>query len=168
MKKALSCTPLMVAMVAALFLSSGRVSAGTEPVLANSMEVSVNAGDQGWATFFFGHPPDGTPGTTALIIQCTYDRAELITNFDVYGQQMSSHFFAVTCTRNGPSFVNGQRVISYTLNATPLVESLVMTGTDSNGNKVVQNLNLTVNSASWTVQGYGTGAKDTGKAEIAF
>lgn len=168
MQKALSCMPLIVAMVAALFLSSGRVSAGTEPATADSLEVSINAGDQGWATFIFGHPIDGTPGTTVLVIQCGFDRAELITNYDVYGQQMGSQFFAVTCTQNGPSFVNGERVISYTLNATPLFESLVMRGRDSNGNTVIKDLKLTINSASWTVEGYGRGAKDTGRAQIVY
>ena len=54
------------------------------------------------------------------------------------------------------------------LNATPLYESLVMTGTDANGNKVTQSLNLTVNTASWTMTGYGRSAKDTGSAQITY
>ena len=126
----------------------------------NSLEVSINAGDPSWATFIFGHPPNGTQGTTELIIQCDFDRAELITNFDVYGEQMTSRFFAVTCTRNGASF-------SYTLNGTPLHESLVMTGTGPNG-KVVQNFNVTINDASWTKTGSGVYAKNTGSAEITY
>ena len=134
----------------------------------NSIEVSINTGDPSWATFYFGHAPNGTPGTTALIIQCDFDRAELITNFDVYGRQMTSQFFSVTCTRNGPFFEYGQRIISYTVYPTPLHPSLLMTGTDSNGNKVTQNLNLTIHSAGWTMEGYGSGTKDTGSAEIAY
>ena len=138
------------------------------PMTRDSIEVSVNAGDQSWATFYFGHLPDGTPGSTALIIQCAYDRAELITNFDVYGEQMSSQFFAVTCTRTGPYYPNGVRTVSYAVNAVPLAESLVMTGTDANGNTVKQNLNLTVNSATWTIEGYGRYAKDSGQSEITY
>ena len=124
-----------------------------------------NAGDHSQVTFYFGHLPNGEPGTTALIIQCAFNRAELITNFDVYGQQMGSQFFAVTCSHVGPTWVNGQRTDTYTLNATPLAESLVMYGTNENGNPVTSNLNLIVNSATWTVTGT-RGAKSSGGAEI--
>ena len=123
----------------------------------------VNAGDHSWVTFYFGHLPNGEPGTTALIIQCAFNRAELITNFDMYGQQMGSQFFAVTCSHTGPTFVNGERVDTYTLNATPLIESLVMYGEFGS-----QNLTLMVNSATWTITGYGRGAKVTGGAQIAY
>ena len=126
----------------------------------NSVEVSINGGDPSWATFYFGHIPNGQPGSTALIIQCDYDRAELITNFDVYGEQMSSRFFGVTCTKNSPK--------SYTLNATPLTESLVMYGRDANGDLIKQNLNLTIHSATWTMIGYGSTAQDEGSAQISY
>lgn len=131
----------------------------------------VNAGDHSWVTFYFGHPPNGEPGSTALIIQCGFHRAELITNFDVYGEQMVSDFFAVTCSQNGPSFINGKPTTTYTLNATPLSESLVMYGTNAYGNPVTQNVNLVVNSVTWTVSGYtgrGAVAAMTGSAGIVY
>lgn len=131
----------------------------------------VNAGDHGWVTFYFGHLPNGEPGTTALVIQCAFHRAELITNYDVYGEQMVSDFFAVTCSQNGPVFVNGKPTTTYKLNAVPLNESLVMYGTNAYGVPVTQDLSLVVNGATWTVSGYtgrGASATITGSAAIAY
>ena len=146
------------------------------PALAESTYTSidrpfVNAGDHSWVTFYFGHLPNGEPGTAALIVQCAFHRAELIINFDVYGMQMTSRFFAVTCSQSGPIFVGGKPTTTYTLNATPLNDSLVMYGVNASGNLVTENLNLTTISATWTVSGYaGNGATPTvtGGAEIAY
>ena len=127
----------------------------------------VNAGDHSWVTFYFGHLANGESGSTALIVQCAFHRAELITNYDVYGQQMGSQFFAVTCSQTGPIYVNGKPTTTFTLNATPLFESLVMYG----WNRPTTNFNLTINNASWTVSGYtGHGAVPTtsGAAEITY
>ncbi|HWX38990.1 MAG TPA: hypothetical protein VNY09_07085 [Candidatus Sulfotelmatobacter sp.] len=128
----------------------------------------VNAGDHSWVTFYFGHLANGEPGATALIVQCAFHRAELITNFDVYGQQMGSQFFAVTCSQVGPTFVNGKPTTTYTLNGTPLNESLVMYGVNAAGNYVTENLNLIINNASWTASGYGRSTSTSGGAELAY
>lgn len=138
-------------------------------IMYTSVDVPfVNAGDHSWATFYFGHLPNGEPGSTALIVQCDFNRAELITNYDVYGQQMSSHFFAVTCTQTAPVFVNGKLIITYTVHATPLSESLVMYGVNASGNYVTENLNLTVNSATWTSSGVGRSLTTSGGADIVY
>jgi hypothetical protein len=127
-----------------------------------------NAGDHSWVTFYFGHLPDGEPGSTALLIQCAFNRAELITNYDVYGQQMASQFFAVTCSQSAPKFVNYKYTVTYTLNSTPLSESLVMYGTNSSGYPVTENLNLTVNNATWTTSGGGRALSVNGGAGITY
>ena len=134
-----------------------------------STDVHVNVGDHSWATFYFGHEPNGEPGSTALIVQCAFHRAELITNYDVYGEQMGSQFFAVTCSQQGPVFINGVPTTTWTVNATPLFESLVMYG----ANRPPENLNLQVMSVSWTFAGFcghgkcsGPGA--TGSSEIVY
>lgn len=145
----------------------GATVALAQSAVYDNIATQVNVGDFGWGTFIYGHGVNGQPGTTELRIQCDFHRAELITNFDVYGQQMTSQFFAVTCTPTGAH--------SYVLNGTPLNESLVMTGTDANGQTITENLNLSVNSASWQVTGiigprcFVVGAcKASGSAEIAY
>ena len=146
------------------------------PALAQSPNTSidspfVNAGNHGWVTFYFGHLPNGEPGTAALIVQCTFHRAELITNFDVYGMQMVSRFFPATCSQSGPILVGGQPTTTYTLD-TPINEwQLAMYGVNASGSQVINHLNLTVNSATWTVSGYAGGGAIptvTGGAEIAY
>lgn len=79
-----------------------------------------------------------------LVVQCDYNRAELITNFDVYGQQESADFFDISCT-SSVSYSNGWRIVHYTVNATPLTVDVMMHGY----NGVTQPLTLTVDSASW-------------------
>lgn len=134
----------------------------------DSTDMKVNSGDHSWATFYFGHEPNGELGSTALIVECLFHRAELITNYDS-NEQMVSQFFAVTCSQNGPIFVNGIPTTTWTVNATPLFESLVMYG--SNG--TTENLNLQVVSVTWTFAGYcghgkcsGPGA--SGNAQIVY
>lgn len=145
--------------------------AQTAPTTYTSIEYPfVNAGDHSWVTFYFGHAVNGEPGTTALIVQCAFHRAELITNFDVYGEQAVSDFFAVTCSQQGPTFANGVPTTTWTLNATPLVESLVMY---PSGGGTPQPLNLTINNATWTFagscgHGHCSGPGASGGAEIAY
>lgn len=152
--------------LAVLFVCSLSVSAQTATTY-DSVDPTVNVGDPSWVTFYFGHSPNGEPGTTALIIQCAFHRAELITNFDVYGLQLVSQFFAIACTEN-VSYVRGQRVSSFTVNGFPLTESLVMYGRDANGNPVTQHLNLGVANAAWTVTGSGRYATNSGSARITY
>lgn len=133
----------------------------------DSVQVAVNVGDPSWATFIFGHPVNGEPGVTELIVQCDHQRAELITNFDVYGHQLVSQFFTVACNET-ITYQNGVRVITFSLNATPLYESLLMQGRDANGNLVMQNLNLIVDGAQWVVRNPGRWETASGAAEIAY
>jgi hypothetical protein len=156
-----------VALVIALLVAIPSYAQTTYP----SVAVGVNAGDHSWVTFYFGHTPDGEPGTTVLIVQCAFNRAELITNYEVYGEQMTSQFFAATCTQSPTTIVNGYPTTTWTLNSTPLVESLVMYPGYWGG--PTQSLNLTINGATWTFTGYcgrghcsGPGA--TGAAEITY
>lgn len=134
----------------------------------DSTDVKVNVGDHSWATFYFGHEPNNEPGSTALIVECLFHRAELITNYDST-EQMVSQFFAVTCSQQGPVFVNGVPTTTWTVNATPLFESLVMYG----ANGATENLNLQVMSVTWTFAGFcghgkcsGPGA--SGNAQIVY
>jgi hypothetical protein len=135
-----------------------------------NVEVGVNAGDHSWATFYFGHPLNGSAGTTALFVQCAFHRAELITDYDYldqYQQQMVSEFFAVNCSMTS-GYVGGVYTTTYTINATPLMESLVMRGTNYYGQPVTQPLNLILNSGSWLVSGGGRYTKTTGSSEITY
>jgi hypothetical protein len=63
--------------------------------------VSIDTGDPSWASLDFGDLVT-LVGDTELIIQCDFNRAELITNFHVYGKQMSSDFLPITCTEVNP------------------------------------------------------------------
>jgi hypothetical protein len=156
--------------LAVLLVYSLSASAQTLTTYTN-IDVVVNAGDHSWVTFYFGHLPNGEPGSTALIVQCAFHRAELITNYDAYGEQMTSQFFAVTCSQQGPTYVNGVPTTTWTLNAIPLSESLVMYPGYWGG--PTQSLNLTITNATWAFAGYcghghcsGPGA--SGGAEIAY
>lgn len=131
-----------------------------------SVGLSVNVGDPSWSTFIFGHAVNGEPGASELIIQCDYKRAEFITNFDVYGQQLVSNFFPVTCAET-VSFVNGQRVTTFNLNVPP-PEALVMSGRDANGTPVTSYLVLTISSANWVVRGGGRWQTDSGSSQITY
>ena len=133
----------------------------------DAIQVAANVGDPSWGTFVFGHTQNGQPGETELIVQCDFHRAELITNFDVYGQQRVSQFFAVTCAES-VTYQNFQRVATFTVNAVPLYESLIMSGRDANGNPVTENLNLIVDHATWTVKGGGRWETTSGNAGIAY
>lgn len=152
--------------LAVLFVCSLSVSAQTATTY-DSVDPTVNVGDPGWVTFYFGHSPNGEPGSTALIIQCAFHRAELITNFDVYGQQLVSQFFAVGCIEN-VSYVSGQRISSFTISGLPLMESLLMSGRDANGNPVTQHLNLHIANAAWIVTGSGRFATNSGSAQVTY
>lgn len=154
LRKLLKLAPVLVLAVLPLWAQSGTVY---DSVLANF--VNVNSGNPGWATFYFGHPVNGEPGTTALIIQCGFHRAELLTDFDAVGQRQSQ-FFAVTCS--GTTAGEYYRTLTFTLNSAPLQESLVMYASDG----TTTNLNLTVNSATWTVTNPGRAQKTSGSAEI--
>lgn len=127
----------------------------------DNVGLNVNVGNPSYATFIFGHRPDGQPGTTELVIQCSFDRAELFTNVGVYGQQAQSQFFAATCTES-ESEQDGLRVLTFTLDSAPLAEALVMYG--YNGAKT--NLNLTINGATWTVTNPSRWQKWTGSSQI--
>jgi hypothetical protein len=117
--------------------------------------VNINTGDPGWASFYFGNSVT-LVGDTELIIQCDFSRAELITNFQVYGKQMSSDFFPITCTEVNPK--------NFILDATPFTVNLTMYGY----NNTPQNLTLTVDSANWHTVGKGRYAEHIGAAEIAY
>lgn len=144
------------------------VGASAQTTYDSINQPALNAGDHSWATFFFGHGIDGEPGTTELIVQCAFHRAELITNFDVFGEQMASQDFAVTCSSQ-TVWKNGVPTSTWTVNGTPLNESLVMYGY----NGATSNLNLQVLSATWTFAGFcghghcsGPGA--SGSAQIVY
>lgn len=126
--------------------------------------VNVNVGNPGFATFVFAEPnPPSQTGSTQLIIQCNFNRAELITNTGVYGQQAQSAFFHITCDSTSGT-QGGFKTETVTLNGTPLSESLTMTY--ANGNSY--QLNLTINSATWTVVNPGAHQKVSGSAEIVY
>ena len=117
--------------------------------------VSIDGGDPSWASFYFGDSVT-LVGDTALIIQCDFNRAELITNFQVDGKQMSSDFFPITCTE-----VNAKHFV---LDATPFRVNLTMYGY----NNTPQNLALTVDSANWHTVVHGRYAEHIGAAEIVY
>lgn len=151
--------------VAGFVLLFGAGARGQTP--QDAIQVSANPGDPSWGTFVFGHTQNGQPGETELIVQCDFHRAELITNFDVYGLQRVSQFFAVSCAES-VTYQNFQRVATFTVNAVPLYESLIMSGRDQNGNSVTENLNLIVDHATWTVKGGGRWETTSGSAGIAY
>jgi hypothetical protein len=156
--------------LAVMLVCSLSISAQTSTAYSN-IETGVNAGDHSWVTFYFGHPVNGEPGTTELIVQCGLHRAELITNADVYGEQKVSQFFAVTCTQSPTTIVNGNPTTTFTLNSTPLFESLVMYPGYWGG--PTQSLNLTITGATWTFSGscgFGrcSGPGTTGRANIEY
>ena len=117
--------------------------------------VNIDGGDPGWASFYFGTSVN-LVGDTVLIIQCGFNRAELITNFQVYGKQMSSDFFPITCTEVSPR--------NFVLDARPFTVNLTMYGYKN----TPQNLTLKVDSANWHTVGHGRYAEHIGAAEIAY
>jgi hypothetical protein len=117
--------------------------------------VSIDTGDPSWASFYFGDAVT-LAGDTVLIIQCDFNRAELITNFHVYAKQMSSDFFPITCTEINPRH--------FILDAAPFAVNLTMYGY----NHTPQNLTLTVDSATWHTVGHGRYAEHIGTAKIAY
>jgi hypothetical protein len=154
-----------------LFMLGFAVGASAQTTYTSIDTPQVNAGDHSWVTFHFGHETNGEPGETVLIVQCAFHRAELITNYDVYGEQMTSQFFAVTCTQSPTTMVNGYPTTTWTVNSTPLSESLVMYPGYWGG--PTQSLNLVLNSASWTFSGYCgrghcSGPGTSGGAEITY
>lgn len=158
----------LLAGLLGLLMVAGAAWAQSGPTAYDALFVSANVGDPAWATFVFGHEVNGESGVTELIVQCDQHRAELVTNFDVFGQQLVSQFFTVGCVESPVTFPGGKRTQTFTVNAVPLYESLVMTGRDANGNLVTQNLTLVVNGATWTVKGGGRWQTDSGSAEIAY
>jgi hypothetical protein len=157
---------LLAGLAIALLVATPSHAQTTYP----SVAVGVNAGDHSWATFYFGHTLNGEAGTTALFVQCAFHRAELVTDYDYldqYQEQMVSEFFAVNCSSTS-GYINGVYTTTYTVNATPLMESLVMVGTNYYGQQVTQPLNLIVNSASWSVSGSGRYTKTSGSSEITY
>jgi hypothetical protein len=81
--------------------------------------VSIDTGDPSWASLYFGDSVT-LVGDAMLIIQCDFKRGELITEFHVYGKQMSSDFFPITCTEVNPR--------QFILDATPFTVNLTMYG----------------------------------------
>jgi hypothetical protein len=158
-------------LVGLLFVFGMVTGASAQTSYTNVELPFVNAGDHGWVTFYFGHTLNGEPGVTEFIIQCGMHRAELITNAGVYGEQMQSQFFAITCTQSPTTIVDGYPTTTYTLNAVPLSESLVMYPGFWGG--PTSSLNLTISSASWTYSGYCghgrcQGPGTSGGATIAY
>ena len=117
--------------------------------------VSIDTGDPSWASLYFGDSVT-LVGDTVLIIQCDFNRAELITNFHVYGKQMSSDFFPITCTEVNPRH--------FVLDATPFTVNLTMYGY----NTTPENLTLTVDSANWRTVVHGRQAEHIGTAKITY
>lgn len=117
--------------------------------------VNIDGGDPGWASFYFGTSVN-LVGDSVLIIQCDFNRAELITNFQVYGKQMSSDFFPITCTE--------VKARNFILDATPFTVNLTMYGY----NNTPQNLTLTVDSANWHTVGHGRYAYGVEAAKIEY
>lgn len=150
-----------------LALMFGAVS-GHAQTQQTSVQIAVNAGNPSWATFVFGHTVDGEPGTTELLVQCDLHRAELITNYDVYGMQMGSQFFYVSCPSPTITFLNGFRQFSYTVNGLPLMESLEMTGVDEHGNTITESLSLGIATLAWTATSSGRHWNGSGSATIMY
>ena len=110
-------------------------------------QVNVNPGGTGQNTFIFGQ----FTGGTQLVVQCSFSRAELITNAGTLNQ-MSSGFIPVTCTA-GTAFeetvtVDGRR---WSVNAHPY--AVTPTGptevTLYGANGTQETINLTISKATW-------------------
>jgi hypothetical protein len=135
----------------------------------NTSIVSINVGNPGWASFYFetvpGYTGPGWEGSSALIIQCNFSRAELITGFDVYGKQASSQFFPINCTPS-ETVVNGYNVYHETLNNTPFTVNLTM----YSYNGPTSPLTLTVGATEWQERlcGRYCNHEDAGSSQISY
>lgn len=141
---------LGLAVLALFLVSTPAVYAQTT---YNSISVQGQPGEPR-ASFYFGHSPNGEPGTTVLEVQCDFKRAWLITNYGTTQEETSSNL-AISCSSSNPAG-------PYTVESTPLTGTLTM----YQGGNPVGTVTLTINSASFTVS--GRYHPSTGAASITF
>jgi hypothetical protein len=165
--------PALGLLALALLFVGASMHAQSAPTYTTNI-VSVNVGNPSWASFYFesvpGYTGPGWESSTALIIECDFNRAELITGFDQYGKLMQSQFFPVNCQPPKYTTVGGYRVVEEALNNTPFTVNLTMQGHDASGNLISAPLTLTVGPTNWQMRFCGRGCNhlDQGSSQITY